>query len=281
MQQGRMAFTLASSDENIWRLGLSAPGRPAGTPVSLSGSTRLELNAQFSPDGSRIVFESMRSGTQELWVADRDGRNALQLTSFNGRRGGTPAWSPDGQSIAFDLRNEDGRADIYVMPARGGALVRVTNHPADDLVPSWSHDGRSIYFGSTRTGEYQIWKVSARGGEPVQVTQHRGTYAKESVDGRYIYYARFDSPLLTLWRVPVAGGDEEQLLRDVASYSNFAVASDGIYYESASTEGALAHSPTFTPFTRPEATIDFLCDWQSHPGDHARSARRAWPRRIA
>ena len=122
-------------DENIWRLALSAPGRPAGAPVSLIGSTRSELNAQFSPDGTRIVFESQRSGTQEIWVADRDGRNALQLTSFNGRRGGTPAWSPDGQSIAFDLRNDDGRGDIYVIPARGGAAVRITNHPADDLVP--------------------------------------------------------------------------------------------------------------------------------------------------
>ena len=68
------------------------------------GSTRLEMNAQFSPDGSRMVFESLRSGTQELWVADRDERNAQQLTDFKGRRGGTPAWSPDGQSIAFDLR---------------------------------------------------------------------------------------------------------------------------------------------------------------------------------
>ena len=75
---------------------------------SLIGSTRSELNAQFSPDGSRIVFESMRSGTQELWVADQDGRNALQLTSFNGRLGGTPAWSPDGQSIAFDCGTRTG-----------------------------------------------------------------------------------------------------------------------------------------------------------------------------
>ena len=75
-------------------------------------------------------------------MADQDGRNALQLTSFNGRQGGTAAWSPHGKSIAYDLRDDDGRGDIYIIPARGGAPLRITNHPADDLVPSWSRDGR-------------------------------------------------------------------------------------------------------------------------------------------
>jgi Tol biopolymer transport system component len=258
MQQGRLAFTRASWDENIWRLALSAPGRPAGTPVSLSGSTRSELNAQYSPDATRIVFESQRSGTQEVWVADRDGRNGLQLTSFNGRLGGTPAWSPDGQSIAYDLRNENGRGDIYIIPARGGAPRQVTNHPADDLVPSWSHDGQSIYFGSTRTGRYEIWKLSPRGGEPVQLTQQGGTYAKESVDGRYLYVARTGPFPPSLWRVPVSGGDEVQVVREMASYGNFAVARDGVYFESSPPGSPLGHTPMFTPFTRPEATIDFL-----------------------
>ena len=76
------------------------------------------------------------------------------------------------------------------MPARGGAPVRLTDNPADDLVPSWSRDGRTIYFGSTRTGRYEIWKMSARGGDQVQVTQQGGTYGKESIDGKYLYYGK-------------------------------------------------------------------------------------------
>ena len=255
--QGRLAFTRASWDENTWRMMLSGPGQPAGAPVRLIGSTRSELNAQFSPDGSRIVFESMRSGNQELWVADQDGRNALKLTSFNGRLGGTPAWSPDGQSIAFDLRNEDGRGDVYVVPARGGAPVRLTDHPADDLVPSWSRDGKSIYFGSTRTGPRQIWRMSARGGDAVQVTQRGGTYAKESVDRKYLYYGRTGA-FTGIWRVPVPGGEEVEVVPNLASYGNFAVASDGLYFEARLPGNPLGHTPDFTPFTRLEAAIDFL-----------------------
>ena len=49
--------------------------------------------------------------------------------------------------------------------------------------------------------------MSARGGNPVQVTQHGGTYAKESIDRKYIYYGR-TGPSTALWRVPVAGGEE-------------------------------------------------------------------------
>jgi eukaryotic-like serine/threonine-protein kinase len=258
LRQDRLAFTSARWDDNIWSLALSAEGRAAGSPTSLIGSTRSERNARFSQDGARIAFESQRSGTQEVWVADRDGRNALQLTSFNGGQGGTAAWSPDGKSIAYDLRNEDGRGDIYVIPARGGAPRRITNHPADDLVPSWSRDGQSIYFGSTRSGTFQIWKLSPQGGEPVQVTQHGGIYAKESVDGRYLYYSRTGSLLPSIWRVPVSGGEEVQVLPEIAGDLNFAVARDGIYFESSPPSSPLGHIPMLTPFTRAQATIAFL-----------------------
>ena len=258
MQQSRLAFTRTTWDENLWRLTLEGAGRPAGAAVSLVGSTRLEMNAQFSPDGSRIVFESLRSGTQELWVADADERNALQLTSFGGRRGGTPAWSPDGQSIAFDLRTDDRRADIYVIPARGGEPVRVTTDAADDYVPSWSRDGLWIYFGSTRSGRNEIWKVAPGGGEPVQVTQRGGLYAKESVDGRDLYYARGGAFPATICRVPVAGGEEVTVVRNLAYYANYSVARDGIYFESAAPGESVGSLAMFTPFSRPGATIEFL-----------------------
>ena len=104
---------------------------------------------------------------------------------------------------------------------------------------------------------YQIWKVSPQGGEPVQVTQHGGTYGKESLDGKTLYYAKL-GPRPTMWRVALAGGEEVRIEVDLASYSNFAVARDGIYFESLPPNSQLGHIPMFSPFTRPESTIDFL-----------------------
>jgi hypothetical protein len=182
--QGRLAFTRASWDENTWQVTLSGPGRAAGAPVRAIGSTRSELNAEFSPDGPRIVFESMRSGTQELWVADRDGRSALQLTSFNGRLGGTPSWSRDGQSIYFGS-TRSGRYEIWRMSARGGEPVQVTQHGG--TYAKESIDRKYIYY--ARTGPLTgLWRVPVAGGEEVEVVPRLASYGNFAVASDGLYF---------------------------------------------------------------------------------------------
>jgi hypothetical protein len=109
-----------------------------------------------------------------------------------------------------------------------------------------------------RTGKEQLWKVSPQGGQPVQVTQHGGGYAKESFDGRYVYYARLDTALPALYRVPVGGGEEVPVVPEMARRFNFAVARDGIYFESSPRSTPLRPTPILSPFTRQEFTIEFL-----------------------
>ncbi len=145
-QARRLAYPRAVSDRNIWRIDLASAGvRKPMRP--LIASTRRDVSGRFSPDGKRIVFASARSGTMEIWVCDADGSNALQLTSFNGPNTGTPRWSPDARSIVFDSR-PGGNADIFVVGASGGAPRQITTDPSEDVVPSWSRDGRWIYFES-------------------------------------------------------------------------------------------------------------------------------------
>ncbi len=283
LRQGRLAVGRATWDENLWRVELSGPGQAAGPPVNLSGSTRSELNAQFSPDGSRIAFESLRSGTQEVWIADADGRNARQLTTFNGAFGGTPAWSADGQSIAFDVRGSDGKGDVFIVPVRGGGPVRLTTDPADDIVPSWSHDGRWIYFESTRTGRPEIWKVSARGGDPVQITLGRATYAKESVDGRYLYYCRSANGVRSLRRIGTSGGEDVEIVHEIAHYSNFAVAKDGVYYEESPPSSHVGTTVAVCA-VRPRRHDKFSQLRPGQQGQHrveTEPVRRPRPRRVA
>jgi eukaryotic-like serine/threonine-protein kinase len=229
---GRLVYERSSSDQNIWRVETSGPGTTALTlPVAAISSTRLDSNAQFSPDGRRVALASSRSGDTEIWLADPDGGNTAQLTSLGAPQTGTPRWSPDGQTIAFDS-NLEGQYEIYAISASGGKPRRLTSHPANDHVPSFSRDGKWIYFSSSRGGDNQIWKMPASGGEAIQVTHNGGYVAFESPDGSQLYYTQNPGfPPSALWRLPVSGGQPVKVLEGVVQRA-FAVLGKGIYYAS-------------------------------------------------
>ena len=222
----RLAFVQEYLDFDIWRYEVVQSAGELRLPTKLIYSTRSENGPQFSPDGNKVVFASLQSGTSEIWMCDSNGSNPLQLT-FLRTSSGTPRWSPDGSHIAFDSRKE-GNADIFVISAEGGKPRRLTSFDSDEVRPSWSRDGRSIYFGSNRSGDWQVWKMSAVGKEPVQVTKHGGREAFETFDSRYVYYSKgWDIP--GIWRVPVEGGDEIRVL-DKARQGSWALTPLGIYF---------------------------------------------------
>src|SRR5439155_1546837 len=88
-----------------------------------------------------------------------------------------PAWSPDGNRIAF-ARFVGNAGDVWVMNADGSNQVRLTTSAADDEEPAWSPDGSKILFKSTRDGGAQIYVMNADGsGQHVLVTS--GDYDAE------------------------------------------------------------------------------------------------------
>ena len=116
-----------------------------------------------------------------------------------------------------------------LVSAAGGKPRRLAPNPANDNVPSFSRDGKWIYFSSNRTGEYQVWKVPVAGGEPVQVTHNTGFAAFESPDGAYLYYTQTRGEPGPLWRLPASGGQPVKVLEGVVQLA-FTVSDKGIYY---------------------------------------------------
>jgi Tol biopolymer transport system component len=208
ISRNRLAYVNTTGNSDIWRLELT--GKEAMKPPSkpLFSWSSQEANPRISPDGSRIVFNSDRSGSYEVWVCNRDGTNPMRLTDMRTAGSGCPTWSPDGKNIAFDSA-KSGNWDVYVVSAEVGLVRRITTDPAEEGSPSWSRDGRWIYFGSNRSGSYQVWKVPSEGGQAIQITKDGGYYAQESADGQFVYYlTRYRSQKKGLWRVPVSGGLE-------------------------------------------------------------------------
>jgi hypothetical protein len=95
-----------------------------------------------------------------------------------------------------------------VIPAEGRKPARLTSDAANEVRPSWSHDGQWIYFGWDKGGESRIWKIHPSGGEPVQVSRHGG-HAFETADGQWLCVVNGST---TLRMRP--DGSEETSVRD-------------------------------------------------------------------
>jgi Tol biopolymer transport system component/DNA-binding winged helix-turn-helix (wHTH) protein len=221
----RLAFQQIRSASSILQMGI---GPDAGSRKVVTSTRGRNEGPALSPDGKRLAFMSNRSGTMEIWVSSPDGSNAVQLTALDGA--GTPRWSPDSKTIAFDSRLDE-RGAIFTVLADGGTARPLVHENSENLVPSYSRDGRWIYFGSDRGGDWQLWKVSVEGGSPMKVTQRGGFAAMEGPDG-YLYYAlnRFPNP--EIWRVPIGGAGETQVSPKIVprTWASWAVAPTGIYF---------------------------------------------------
>src|SRR5216684_2457836 len=235
----RLVYVHLKFNNNIWRRDLNSSA-PASPPDKFITSTRMESGPQFSPDGSKVAFESTRSGAYEVWLCRSDGSSLMQLTHFNPSVTGTPRWSPDGQHIVFDSRPA-GNSDIFVIDVQGGPPRKLTSEPSNEGVPSWSRDGRWIYFASDRTGGWEVWKMPSTGASAVQVTRHGGFAGLESPDGRFLYYAKGLS-VPGLWRIPTNGGEEVELISSLEAgyWGYWAAVENGIYYLNTTTKPGTA-----------------------------------------
>ena len=230
----QLAYVLSRENIDLWELDVDS-ARPANAADArrIASSSRLQSDPALSPDGSRIAFHSDRSGSQEIWVGDANAQTSTQLTHFGGPPTGSPSWSLDGRQIAFDSEQPEGTA-IFVISPDGGIPRPITPNSGDNCVPSWSQDGKFVYFASSRSGEFQIWKVSAATGETpsspaIQVTRGGGFRAFESPDGKYLYYAKGRGKA-GLWRRDLSDGKEEPVLESLQQWGWWALGSGVIYF---------------------------------------------------
>ncbi len=124
-----------------------------GTAKSLTSGPAWDAQPRFSPDGRTIAFSSDRSGIENIWLADADGKNPRSLTTEKDAYVRSPSWTPDGQYVL--ARKEDGKragippVELWMYHREGGGGgIKLTS--SDDLSSAGgaavSRDGRSIYY---------------------------------------------------------------------------------------------------------------------------------------
>jgi Tol biopolymer transport system component/DNA-binding winged helix-turn-helix (wHTH) protein len=229
----RLLFTRSVVDFHLHRLVPGAPDTP------FAQSTMVDFNPQYSPDGRRVAFQSERAEERdEIWLADADGTNVVRLTRGPGKAQGGASWSPDGRTIAFQSNGDDGSSDIWTIGVDGSGLKRITNDPGDESWPSFSRDGRLLYFVSARTGRREIWRIPVAGGAEEQVTHEGGIRPLEASDGLTLYYMRNEGlGAGQLVARPTQGGPE-RIIAPCVPFSAYAVGPLGVFHVNCDAAGA-------------------------------------------
>ncbi len=151
-----------------------APG--GGRLSAQGGSTMYILNSDgtglhaidegeypaWSPIDDWIAHRGCYGPECGLWLTHADSGERRRLTTGGGD--GQPAWSPDGQRIAF-ISKDDGNFEIYVVGRDGSGKTRLTSDEHSDGLPIWSPDGQWIAFRSDRDGTWAIYVMRPDGSD--------------------------------------------------------------------------------------------------------------------
>jgi Tol biopolymer transport system component len=148
---------------------------------------------EFSPNwhGDRIVYRvnPPRNDAGDIWVMRSDGSGKRNLTRSPGVPDWSPAFAPDGRTIAYMSAFE-----LWLMDADGRNRRQLTRAGSLSEYPSWSPDGRSLAFSGVRGGDFEIVRIDVAGGAERNLTDSPGDdkWPAWSPDGDRIAYVSDD-----------------------------------------------------------------------------------------
>ena len=239
---GALALVMAVGAGVVWSRRASTTATPvkAGAPVSvtvtsLTTEDGVETFPSLSPDGKWIVYaaDEQRSGQTDIMLRAVGGQTTINLTKDSKANDTQPAFSPDGERIAFRSARDGG--GLFVMGRTGESVRRLTN---EGFTPSWSPDGTAIVYGSetvtsagSRLTLSSLWVVSLASGERRRLATADAIQPSWSPHGQRIaYWGLVDnSPQRDLWTVAAGGGEPVRVTNDASYEWSPAWSPDGHY----------------------------------------------------
>jgi Tol biopolymer transport system component len=215
----------------------SAAGRNIAGLKQLTSQPGIENFPVLSPDGKWILYASRATGNADVYLQGVGGQIPINLTEDSPDDDAEPAFSPDGEQIAF--RSERQGGGIFVMGRTGESARRLTDHGFN---PAWSPDGKEILFATENVRGNPYLRMSPSELEAVnietdigrRVFQGDAVQPQWSPHGQRIAYWAFlssgrDPAQRDIWTIPATGGSPVSITNDAAVDWNPVWSPDGKY----------------------------------------------------
>ena len=225
---GRLIYTSRELIQNLFQISVQEPGKSSQVPERLTSTTGSDFLPRYSPDGKAVAFASVRFGENGIWTIQTQGTLGAELASSAQGTLVPSGWAPDGKSLVFFSNMDKGRWQLYRVGADTGKVTPLSDDSADDIYPTCSRDGKSIYFSSGRDGTFGLYKMPGSGGTRTLVAPRVVSMAQESADGRWLWFA--DWPGGGLYRMPIGGGEITRLIDHLSDAAGYVATAGGIYY---------------------------------------------------
>lgn len=261
-------------------VGLLVAASPLGGATDFQAQTKPApaqyYNPHWSPDGTRLVFESTRDGRSAIYTIGTDGTQLRTLTSSESAAG-QPRWSRDGKMIVF-YSERDGAMRLYLMNADGSNQRALTDGTALDYLPDFSPDAEWVVFQSRQERPaiaHDIYKIRVGGTDRTRLTDGQNGYTspKWSPDGTKILLERSVIPKKYYRDL---SREEMGRMRDSAEI--IVMDRDGTRLSNLTNNAVEDSAPQWSSSGK---TIYFMSKRDGSPGVYAMDANGANPRKIA
>lgn len=188
-----------------------APMQMRSTAHKIADVIYEKLTGERGVFATRITYVSKERDRYVLRVADSDGANPQTVLSSR-EPIISPAWSPDGLSLAY-VSFESKKPVVYVQSLTSGQRRVLANFKGNNSAPAWSPDGRQLAIVLTHGDNAQIYRINADGSGLTRLSHSRAidTEPVWSPDGKWIYFTSDRGGSPQVYRMPAGGGDAQRV----------------------------------------------------------------------